>query len=83
MATVSRTLQLRGGRSDDVLNLCFHGIGAPGRELEPGEENYWIGPAKFEELLDVIVRFPSVRIVSMTGTPRMRNWRCLRCSGIT
>jgi peptidoglycan/xylan/chitin deacetylase (PgdA/CDA1 family) len=62
MATVSRTLQLRGGRSDDVLNLCFHGIGAPGRELEPGEENYWIGPAQFEELLDVIVRFPSVRI---------------------
>ena len=40
----------------------FHGIGAPGRELEPDEENYWVEPAQFEELLDVIVRFPSVRI---------------------
>jgi peptidoglycan/xylan/chitin deacetylase (PgdA/CDA1 family) len=62
MTAMSRTLERRGGRSDDVLNLCFHGIGAPGRELEPDEEDYWIEPAQFEELLDVIVRFPSVRI---------------------
>jgi peptidoglycan/xylan/chitin deacetylase (PgdA/CDA1 family) len=58
MTAGSRTLEGR----DDVLNLCFHGIGVPGRELEPGEENNWVEAAQFEELLDVIVRFPSVRI---------------------
>jgi peptidoglycan/xylan/chitin deacetylase (PgdA/CDA1 family) len=62
MTAVSRTLDRRAGRPDDVLNLCFHGIGVPGRELEPDEENYWVEPAQFEELLDIIARFPSVRI---------------------
>lgn len=62
MAGVSRALERRDGRPDDVLNFCFHGIGVPGRELEPGEENNWVETAQFEELLDVIVRFPSVRI---------------------
>jgi peptidoglycan/xylan/chitin deacetylase (PgdA/CDA1 family) len=62
MTTVSRALERRDGRPGDVLNLCFHGIGVPGRDLEPGEENYWVEPAQFEEFLDVVARFPSVRI---------------------
>jgi len=27
--------------NSDVVNICFHGIGAPRRELEPGKEAYW------------------------------------------
>src|SRR5215469_14150684 len=50
------------GSGSEVLNLCFHGIGSPGRALEPDEELYWVGEAQFENLLDVIGRYPSVRI---------------------
>ena len=49
-------------RGDKVLNLCFHGIGTPGRALEPDEEFCWVGEAQFEEFLEVIARYPSVRI---------------------
>lgn len=52
----------RRGRGDQVLNLCFHGIGMPGRALEPDEELYWVQEAQFDELLEVIRRYPSVRI---------------------
>jgi peptidoglycan/xylan/chitin deacetylase (PgdA/CDA1 family) len=34
-----------------VINVCFHGIGTPGRELEPDEDQFWIEPERFEELL--------------------------------
>jgi peptidoglycan/xylan/chitin deacetylase (PgdA/CDA1 family) len=54
-------------RLGEVLNLCFHGIGEPGRELEPDEENFWVAPAQFNEILDVIVRYPSVRITFDDG----------------
>jgi peptidoglycan/xylan/chitin deacetylase (PgdA/CDA1 family) len=50
------------GRSDQILNLCFHGIGTPGRTLEPDEELYWVEESQFEDLLDVIGRYQSVRI---------------------
>jgi peptidoglycan/xylan/chitin deacetylase (PgdA/CDA1 family) len=43
-----------------VINLCFHGIGAPGRELEPDEEQFWIEPERFEELLAVAQQLPDV-----------------------
>jgi peptidoglycan/xylan/chitin deacetylase (PgdA/CDA1 family) len=55
---------MRPGR---VLNLCFHGIGPPRRELEPGEAERWISPAQFEELLDVIVRVPALRLTFDDG----------------
>lgn len=61
------TAQRRDSRAIEVLNLCFHGIGIPGRELEPDEENFWIEPAQFEEILDVIVRYPSVHITFDDG----------------
>ena len=57
----------RGSRPGEVLNLCFHGIGTPGRELEPDEELYWVEPARFDELLTVIRRYPSVRITFDDG----------------
>jgi peptidoglycan/xylan/chitin deacetylase (PgdA/CDA1 family) len=34
------------------VNICFHGIGTPGRDLEPGEDDYWISPDFFEEIVD-------------------------------
>ncbi len=45
-----------------ILNVCFHGIGTPGRELEPGEDRYWISPELFEAVLDEIRDWPGLRI---------------------
>lgn len=45
-----------------VVNICFHGIGVPGRELEPGEDVYWIDPETFGEILDVVRHRPEVRL---------------------
>ncbi len=50
-----------------VTNLCFHGIGTTGRVLEPGEELYWLEAAQFEEFLEVISRYPSLRITFDDG----------------
>jgi len=35
-----------------MINLCFHGIGAPERELEADEDQFWVEPERFEALLD-------------------------------
>lgn len=40
------------------IGLIFHGIGAPGRALEPGEAPYWISVAQFEDMLDKIRTHP-------------------------
>ena len=55
------------GRDGEVLNLCFHGIGLPDRELEPDEELYWLEPAQFEDILDVTTRYPWTRITFDDG----------------
>lgn len=49
-------------RKPGAVNLCFHGIGTPGRPLEPGEDVYWVGVERFEQLLDEAARHPNVRI---------------------
>lgn len=49
-------------RSHRLVNVCFHGIGVPGRVLEPGEDQYWIPEALFEEILDYAVRNRQVRL---------------------
>jgi peptidoglycan/xylan/chitin deacetylase (PgdA/CDA1 family) len=36
------------------IGLMFHGIGVPARDLEPGEERYWISVELFEEILDLV-----------------------------
>ncbi|MGC4024853.1 MAG: polysaccharide deacetylase family protein [Mesorhizobium sp.] len=38
-----------------VRIINFHGIGEPQRELEPGEEPYWISVERFRYMLDRIV----------------------------
>lgn len=45
-----------------IVNLCFHGIGTPGRVVEPGERGYWIDPELYYETLDEIVDRPDVRL---------------------
>ena len=42
----------------DHVAVLFHGIGTPGRALEPGEAPYWIGVDLFEALLDRIAAHP-------------------------
>ena len=57
----------RRSRSDEILNFCFHGIGTPGRTLEPDEDLYWLEPEQFEEFLEVIDKYPFVRITFDDG----------------
>jgi peptidoglycan/xylan/chitin deacetylase (PgdA/CDA1 family) len=47
---------------NEVLNICFHGIGTPPRELDAGEEVYWVQTDPFLRILDEIATWPSVRI---------------------
>ena len=54
-------------RQSDVINLCFHGIGIPGRPIETNEERYWIGVSQFTEFLRVISGYPQVRLTFDDG----------------
>ncbi|GAA1613132.1 polysaccharide deacetylase family protein [Actinoplanes couchii] len=45
-----------------IRNVCFHGIGTPERDLEPGEDRYWISPELFEAVLDEIRHWPGLRV---------------------
>lgn len=38
-----------------VITLNFHGIGAPERDLEPGEERFWISEENFHDILDTAI----------------------------
>jgi peptidoglycan/xylan/chitin deacetylase (PgdA/CDA1 family) len=46
----------------DTVNVCFHGIGTPGRELEPGEEDYWVAERQFVDILDELASWSRLRI---------------------
>ncbi|PKH37438.1 Polysaccharide deacetylase [Nocardioides alpinus] len=48
-----------GGES---VNVCFHGVGTPARELEPGEAPYWIDVPTFLGVLDLVVNDPRVQL---------------------
>lgn len=45
-----------------VVNVCFHGIGTPRRELEPGEAPFWVAVDQFHHLLDEVATWPNARI---------------------
>lgn len=45
-----------------LTHLCFHGIGTPVREREPGEARYWIDVDKFRRVLDLAVDRSDVRL---------------------
>jgi hypothetical protein len=48
--------------ADNVLNVCFHGIGPPQRELEAGEDTYWLDTDCCLRILDEIATWPSVHV---------------------
>lgn len=56
-------LQCAGKR----LTLCFHGVGSPGAEREPGEHGYWVGRDTFLALLDDVAGAPDVDITFDDG----------------
>jgi peptidoglycan/xylan/chitin deacetylase (PgdA/CDA1 family) len=46
----------------EQINILFHGIGTPQRELEPGEDQYWITEDAFAATLDELTSWPDVRL---------------------
>lgn len=42
------------GSARRVTNLCFHGIGQPTVEREPGEARYWITADTYRRILDLV-----------------------------
>jgi peptidoglycan/xylan/chitin deacetylase (PgdA/CDA1 family) len=52
---------------NSTLNLTFHGIGAPARELDPGEAAVWVRPDRFGAILDAVAWRPDVRITFDDG----------------
>lgn len=46
--------------------IIFHGIGTPGRELEPGEAPYWVSEVLFKFVLDQVVALPDPGRVQIT-----------------
>jgi len=51
------------GRQDGPsLNICFHGIGTPTQEREPGEAAYWVTGATFHAILDWVADVPRMAI---------------------
>jgi peptidoglycan/xylan/chitin deacetylase (PgdA/CDA1 family) len=47
---------------ETVINICFHGIGTPQRELEPGEDRYWVSEDLFHAVLDEVSTWSGVRL---------------------
>ena len=45
-----------------TVNVCFHGIGTPARELEPGEAPYWVTESEFLRILDLLAARDDVRL---------------------
>jgi peptidoglycan/xylan/chitin deacetylase (PgdA/CDA1 family) len=45
-----------------VPNICFHGVGTPQRELEPGESRYWVSRDDFLRILDELSGWESAGI---------------------
>ena len=46
----------------DVRNICFHGIGAPGRSIDDDEARYWITADEYLRILDEIATWPATVI---------------------
>jgi peptidoglycan/xylan/chitin deacetylase (PgdA/CDA1 family) len=52
---------------DRLINLTFHGIGEPKRQLEPGERDVWVGEEQFHSFLDRAVGRKDVLITFDDG----------------
>jgi peptidoglycan/xylan/chitin deacetylase (PgdA/CDA1 family) len=53
---------MRGHNPQRRVNVCFHGIGRPRLEREPGESRYWIRRDQLEQILDALMVRPDVSI---------------------
>lgn len=49
------------------INLTFHGIGAPTRELESGEYAVWVSVDRFEAILDQVTDYENVHLTFDDG----------------
>jgi peptidoglycan/xylan/chitin deacetylase (PgdA/CDA1 family) len=49
------------------INLTFHGIGEPGRQLDPGEEDVWVRREAFLSILDAAAERRDVQITLDDG----------------
>ena len=49
-------------RAPSRYQPCFHGIGRAARELEPGEDVYWVTPDRYLDVLDLVTGRDDVRI---------------------
>jgi peptidoglycan/xylan/chitin deacetylase (PgdA/CDA1 family) len=45
-----------------AINICFHGIGEPARQLEPGESRYWITRDQYLRVLDEVAPWPGLSL---------------------
>jgi peptidoglycan/xylan/chitin deacetylase (PgdA/CDA1 family) len=52
---------------DRAINLTFHGIGAPRRPLDPGEDAVWVSRDQFLAHLDAVVGRDDIRITFDDG----------------
>lgn len=53
-------------RNPQIPIVNFHGIGDPGRPLDQGEDRFWIGEARFRDILDRIVARGDGQSVAIT-----------------
>ncbi len=49
-------------RRRDVRNLCFHGIGSPGRKIDAAEARYWVTRDDYLKILDEVACWPAVNL---------------------
>jgi peptidoglycan/xylan/chitin deacetylase (PgdA/CDA1 family) len=49
-------------RPDLLVHLGFHGVGQPGRPLDPGEDEFWVSRELFEQVLDEVRTHTHVKI---------------------
>ncbi len=49
------------------VNVTVHGIGPAGRDLDPGEDQTWLGIDQFEQVLDAVAGRKDVRITFDDG----------------
>ena len=57
----------RNRASKIVATVNFHGVGKPARELEPGEDRYWIEQDEMFRILDLIVGRLDVEVTCDDG----------------
>ncbi|HWK68761.1 MAG TPA: polysaccharide deacetylase family protein [Rhizobiaceae bacterium] len=54
------------GVAKKVRVLNFHGVGTPGRDLDPGEDDYWISADRFRFVIERIAAHPDRDRMSIT-----------------